>query len=83
MSRKLLFVMFAVLVIAGNWLAIATFDRWQVGPIPEWPLAVDLLLLLPCAYLWVGRRVIAEIFLGLDEPAAFMATLERELPAVR
>ncbi len=41
----------AVLIAGNAWLA-----RIHPSPTPEWPVAFDLLLLLPFAYWWVHRK---------------------------
>lgn len=48
--------LFAVGVLAANALLAGPLRAWHGEPVLEWPVAFDLLLLLPGAYLWVYRR---------------------------
>lgn len=49
------FWLFAVGVLAANALLAGPLRPWHGESVLEWPVAVDLLLLLPGAYLWVHR----------------------------
>ena len=55
-STQWCFWLFAVTVLAGNALLAGPLRQWHGEPVLEWPVAFDLLLLLPGAYLWVHRR---------------------------
>lgn len=50
------FLLFAAAVVIANALIVANHARFATGPVPEWPVMVDLLVFLPLAYLALNRR---------------------------
>jgi len=50
------FALIAALVIGANALMVVHYGRWTGSAVPEWPVAVDLLVVLPLVYLWLYRR---------------------------
>lgn len=50
------FWLLALAVFAGNAVLAWNWTQWTGEPLPEWPLGIDVLLLLPLAYLWVHRQ---------------------------
>lgn len=50
------FWLLAFALIAGNAVLTLHWTRWTGDAVPEWPMAFDLLLVLPACYLWVHRR---------------------------
>jgi hypothetical protein len=59
-----LFLLIAASVILGNALIVSFYPRLNLGVVPEWPIAVDLLVLLPLIYLWLYRRAGKRVWLG-------------------
>lgn len=49
------FLVAASAIVLGNALAIEWHPRLGLGPTPEWPVAIDLLLILPALYLFLHR----------------------------
>lgn len=55
-STQAYFWLFVVVVLTANALLAGPLAAWHGAPVQEWPVAFDLLLLLPGAYLWVYRQ---------------------------
>lgn len=55
-STQAYFWLFVVVVLAANALLAGPLSALHGAPVLEWPVAFDLLLLLPGAYLWVYRK---------------------------
>lgn len=55
-GRGGLFAALAVAIIAANALIVALYPSWQGGVAPDWPVAVDLVLLIPLLYLALNYR---------------------------
>lgn len=53
--RHAVFIAFAALVLAGNALLTGPLQTLHGMGVQEWPVAFDLLVLLPVVYLWVNR----------------------------
>lgn len=51
------FLVAAAVVVLGNVLAVETHPRLGLGSPPEWPVAIDLLVLLPALYVFLHRPV--------------------------
>lgn len=62
--RKHGFWLLAAAVIGGNALIVSAHQDWAAAPVPEWPVAIDLLLLLPAIYAWLNRREPRKALLG-------------------
>ncbi len=58
------FWLLAAAVLLGNVLALSSQPEWLGTPVPEWPLAIDLLVLLPLLYLLVYRHKGRRAWLG-------------------
>ncbi|MEO8010712.1 MAG: hypothetical protein ABI650_03605 [Dokdonella sp.] len=65
-----MFAGIAATVIGANALVVAHYAQWSGSAVPEWPVAVDLLILLPLIHPWLyrraGRRAIAGALLVLS-----------------
>lgn len=58
------FWLLAVALVASNAVAALHWSRWTGDVVPEWPLGVDLLLVLPLCYAWVHRSQGRQAWLG-------------------
>lgn len=63
-SAKIYFLLFAGLIFAGNWLVVHQLSNSSAMPVPEWPVAFDLLLLIPLSYLWINRKQGRQAWIG-------------------
>lgn len=54
--RSGLFAALAVAIVVANALIVALYPAWQGAPAPDWPVAVDLILLIPLLYLAFNHR---------------------------
>jgi len=63
-SSRTGFWILALLVILGNWLLIQTPIYGLTRPLPEWPIAFDLLVMLPLLYIFIHRKVRKKALLG-------------------
>ena len=54
--RVWLFAGLAVAIVSANALIVALYPSWQGAPAPDWPVAVDLLVLIPLLYLALNHR---------------------------
>lgn len=63
---RLLFLFTALLLYAGNFLIVNTYTKLTAGPIPEWPIGFDLLILVPLLYVLMtkpsAKKAIVVIF---------------------
>ncbi|GHA83904.1 hypothetical protein [Cognatilysobacter bugurensis] len=50
------FLAFAAAVVAVNALLVRNYARFSTGPAPEWPVMVDLLLVVPLVFLALNWR---------------------------
>ena len=64
LSAKKHFLLFAALVFAGNWLIVNQLSKASPMPVPEWPLAFDLLLMIPLCFLWLNRKQGRQAWIG-------------------
>ena len=55
-GRGWLFAALAVAIVAANALIVGLYPSWQGGAAPDWPVAVDLVLLIPLLYLALNYR---------------------------
>lgn len=55
-SRGRLFAALAMAIVAANAVIVALYPAWHGGPAPDWPVAVDLILLIPLLYLAFNHR---------------------------
>lgn len=65
------FWLVAGVIVLGNVAVLSTRPDWLGTPVPEWPLAIDLLVLLPLSYLWVNRHKGRRAWLGAAVLAGF------------
>jgi len=69
--KRSLFLCFAGSVLAANYWIITHYSGLSYGPTPEWPLAVDLLLMLPAVYLCINRDRLRQALTGAAVIAGF------------
>jgi hypothetical protein len=62
--KKTAFFLFACLIFAGNWLIVHYLSNSPSLEIPEWPLGIDVLFLLPLSYLWIYRKQGRQAWMG-------------------
>jgi len=55
--RRWAFAVLALAILLANMVIVAMFPAWQGEPAPEWPVAVDLLLVIPLLYLLLFARL--------------------------
>lgn len=59
------FVLLALSIVLGNCLVVWSYTRHISVQVPEWPIGVDLLVLLPTLYLLMVRPPIKKALIGL------------------
>ncbi|MGH8500318.1 MAG: hypothetical protein ACRERV_16145, partial [Methylococcales bacterium] len=63
-NNKKYFLLFALLIFTANWLLVRYLSESSAFAVPEWPVGVDLLLLVPLTYLWLNRKQGRQAFIG-------------------